>query len=388
MAENKSKPTHSSEGHWPQQDFRRLVVKLGTNLLTAGTDKLDLEVMAGLVGQIARLQKEGREIIVVSSGAVAAGRHKVGNLRQHKNLPQRQVLAAIGQSILMDAYDQLFDWHGITIAQTLVTRSDLQNRQSYLNARNTLLSLLELGIVPIVNENDVVAVDELEGATFGDNDNLSALVANLVDADGLILLTDIDGLYTADPSLHQTATRLSLVERIDEGIEAMAGGASSARARGGMATKIQAAKLATASGVAVIIARGYEKDVLHRLAQGEPAGTLFLPTSSRLESRKRWMLSGLSHKGSLIVDQGAVAAICSEARSLLPAGVQSAEGAFVRGDIVSIRTGDGRDIAYGMVNYDVEDVAKVKGLRSTQIQGVLGYHYGDEIVHRNNLVVL
>ncbi len=380
--------TNSEDAVWPLMSYHRLVVKLGTNLLTAGTDKLDLEVMAGLVGQIARLQQEGRQVIVVSSGAVAAGRHRLGNLRQLKNVPLRQVCAAVGQSILMDAYDQLFGWHDITIAQTLVTRGDLQNRQSYLNARNTLLSLLELGIVPIVNENDVVAVDELEGASFGDNDNLSALVANLVDADVLVLLTDIDGLYTADPALHRDAIRIPLVERIDERIEAIAGGTSSKRARGGMITKIQAAKLATASGVAVVIARGYNKDVLQRLCAGEPAGTLFLPTTSRLESRKRWMLSGLSQKGTITVDEGAVSAICHDDRSLLPAGVKHAEGAFQRGDIVSIRDAVGREIAYGVVNYNADDVAKLRGLKSSQIQSALGYHYGDEVVHRNNLVVL
>ena len=376
------------EMSWPQLTLRRIVVKLGTTLLTAGTSRLDLEVMASLVGQIARLHRDGREVIVVSSGAVAAGRHRLGNIRQLRNTPLRQVCAAVGQSILMDAYEQLFEWHSITIAQTLVTRADLQNRVSYLNARNTLLALLELGVVPIVNENDVVAVDELEGATFGDNDNLSALVANLVDADALVMLTDIDGLYSADPGVNPAARRISLVTRIDDAIEESAGRSRSRQARGGMMTKVQAARLATASGVAVVIASGHERDILTRLVDGEPSGTLFLPVTSKLESRKRWMLSGLSRRGALVVDEGAVAALRHEDRSLLPAGIKSAEGDFQRGDIVSIRDSSGSEIACGMVNYDAKDVIRMKGLRSSQIQAVLGYHYGDEVVHRNNLVVL
>src|SRR3972149_881829 len=238
---------HEDEVSWPQLTLRRIVVKLGTTLLTAGTSRLDLEVMASLVGQVARLHRDGREVIVVSSGAVAAGRHRLGNIRQLRNTPLRQVWAAVGQSILMDAYEQLFDWHTITVAQTLVTKADLQNRVSYLNARNTLLALLELGVVPIVNENDVVAVDELEGAAFGDNDNLSALVANLVDADALVMLTDIDGLYSADPGVDPTAQRISLVPRIDDAVEESAGRSRSRQAPGGMMTKIQAPRLATGS---------------------------------------------------------------------------------------------------------------------------------------------
>lgn len=384
-----SRPSKRSKAAaWPLPSFRRIVVKLGTNLLTSGSDQLDLETIAGLVGQIARLRREKREVLIVSSGAIAAGRHHLGEVRRVRHIPLRQVYAAVGQSRLMDVYDQLFSEHNITIAQTLLTKGDLQSRVSYLNARNTLLALLELGVVPIVNENDVVAVDELAETSFGDNDNLSALVANLVDADALVLLTDIDGLYTGDPNLDPAAKPVLVVTRIDESIEEMAGNTRSERARGGMITKIQAARLATASGVAVIIANGRQKEVLLRLVAKEALGTLFLPTTSQMESRKRWMLSGLSRRGALLVDDGAAAALCKEHRSLLPAGVDNVEGDFQRGDIVTIRDRQGNEVACGIVNYGAQDLLKMKGLRSAQIESLLGYHYGDEVVHRNNLVLL
>ncbi len=373
---------------WPLFPFHSIVVKLGTNLLTAGTERLDLEVMATIVGQIARLKQKGHAVILVSSGAVAAGRHRIGDAPKLPRSGVRQVWAAVGQSILMDSYDQLFQWHGITVAQTLVTRGDLQNRLSYLNARNTLLALMELGVVPIVNENDVVAVEELEGASFGDNDTLSALVANLVDADALVILSDVDGLYTANPARDSSAKLLPLVTRIDASTEDMAGKEIDARSRGGMITKIQAAKLATASGVSVIIANGRAHDVLPRLASGEQIGTLFTATSTKVESRKRWMLSGLSRRGVLVVDAGAAQALRDGNRSLLPAGVSDVQGDFQRGDIVSIRDGAGKEIACGMVNYGMDEVRQVKGMRSGEIEAVLGFSYGDEVVHRNNLALL
>ena len=373
---------------WPLLSFQTIVVKLGTNLLTAGTDRLDTEVMATLVGQVAQLHKQGRAMILVSSGAVAAGRHRLGEAAKLPRESARQAWAAVGQSILMDAYDQLFRNHGITVAQALVSRGELQNRLSYLNARNTLRSLLELGVVPIVNENDVIAVEEIAGATFGDNDNLSALIANLVDADVLMLLTDVNGLYTANPVEDPAAQHVPLVRRVDVSVERMAGKTVAARSRGGMPTKIQAAKMATASGVAVIIADGQEPEVLSRLAAGENVGTLFLPTASKVESRKRWMVSGLSRRGALAVDDGAATALRSGNRSLLPAGVRTVEGPFQRGDIVSIKDGAGHEIACGLVNYGAQELQQLKGLRSTEIEGVLGYSFGDEVVHRNNLALL
>ena len=367
--------------------YHRLVVKLGTNLLTAGGDRLDLEVMAILAGQMARLHHQGLEVIIVSSGAIAAGRQKLGLTKERKDIPFRQVMAAVGQNALMHSYEQLFGWHGITVAQTLLTKADLSDRLGYLNARNTLLALLELGVVPIVNENDVVAVDELEGATFGDNDNLSGMVTNLVDADLLVLLGDIAGLFTADPTRDESAQLISRVDRIDAQIERLAGG-TRGRGSGGMATKIQAARLATASGATVIIADGRERDVLLRLVAGESIGTLFPPATSKMESRKRWMLTGLSTRGRLVVDEGAVVALREQNKSLLPAGIRGVEGDFERGDAVNIVDGEGNQIACGISNYSSKEIAKIKGARSDKIESLLGYGYGDEVVHRNNLVVL
>jgi len=367
--------------------YRRLVVKLGTNLLTAGTDRLDLDVMARLVGQIARLHQQGYEVLIVSSGAVAAGRQKLGLDKERRDIPFKQVMAAVGQNTLMHSYEQLFGWHGIPVAQTLLTKTDLSDRLGYLNARNTLLALLELKVVPIVNENDVVAVDELEGATFGDNDNLSAMVTNLVDADLLVLLGDVAGLYTADPAKVKRATLIPRVDRIDEAIERLAGG-TRGRGHGGMATKIQAARLATASGATVIIADGRERDILLRLVAGESIGTLFLAATSKMESRKRWMLSGLATRGRLVVDEGAVVALREQNRSLLPAGIREVEGNFERGDAVNVVDTEGNQIACGISNYSSKEVAVIKGARSDRIQSLLGYGYGDEVVHRNNLVLV
>ena len=371
----------------PSGRYHRIVVKLGTNVLTAGTDRLDLEVMSSLVGQIARLIEQGKEPIVVSSGAIACGLHRLGDPKERKDIPFRQVLASVGQTYLMRAYEELFAWHEIVVAQTLLTRRDLADRQGYLNARNTLLALLEMRAVAIVNENDVVAVDEIEGAKIGDNDNLSALVANLVDADLLVLLTDTPGLFTADPHRDPQARLIPRVERIDREIEELAGG-SGGRGVGGMATKVQAARLAAAGGTDVIIADGHERDILTRLAQGEMVGTLFPATADRMESRKRWMLAGLSLKGSVAVDAGAAQALRQENRSLLPAGVRSVAGPFERGDSIAICDSKGRRIACGIANYSSADIEAIRGQRSDRIEETLGYQYGAEVVHRDNLVLL
>jgi len=367
--------------------YRRVVAKVGTNVLTAGGDRLDLEVMASLVGQVARLRQQGVQVAIVSSGAIAAGRHRLGVKGEARDVPQRQVLAAVGQPDLMYSYQQLFAWHGITVAQTLLSRRDLSDRQGYLNARNTLMALLQLGVVPIVNENDVVAVEEIEGAAIGDNDTLSALVANLVDADLLVILTDTDGLYTADPYLDPQAQLIRRVERIDAEVERLAG-ASHGPGRGGMITKVQAARLATASGTHVVIANGHSRDVLVRVVAGEEVGTLFPPAIDRLESRKRWMLSGLSWRGRIVIDEGAVKALRGGKASLLPAGVMGTAGDFQRGDVVAIVDAQGQQVACGIANYSAQEVEAIKGLRSNRIAEVLGYTYGQEVVHRDNLVVM
>ena len=367
--------------------YKRIVVKLGTGLLTGGSDHLDQEVMSGLVNQVAQLHKQGREVIVVSSGSIALGKYKLGLSRKIKGIPYRQVLASVGQSRLMHVYDRLFQQHNITVAQALLAKADLSDRAGYLNARNTLLALLELRVLPVINENDVVAVDEIKEAIFGDNDNLSAMVSNLVDADLLIILSDIAGLYTADPRSNPEASLIPQVERIDARIECLASGTSSSLATGGMITKMEAAKLATTSGVTLVIADGMEPDVILRLADGKAIGTRFLPTTSKLESRQRWMLSGLSTRGKLIVDPGAATAL-KKRGSLLAAGIERAEGRFERGDIVNIYDHDKSRLGCGITNYSSDDISIIKGAHSGKITTLLGYDYGSEVVHRNNLVVL
>jgi glutamate 5-kinase len=369
---------------------RRIVVKLGTTLLTSGGDHLDLSVMAMLVEQLATLHSRGRELIVVSSGAVAAGRERLRRRSATgvQGTPLKQVLASIGQSHLMSTYEMLFSRHDITIAQALLTRNSLTDRAGYLNARNTLLTLCEMGVVCIVNENDVVAVDELQERRFGDNDNLSAMVANLVDADLLVLLTDTGGLYRADPRLHPDAELIPLVESITPAIEALAGGSLSGQGVGGMSTKVEAAKLATCSGVDVVVASGHEPSVLLRLDSGERVGTLFPAPSSKIESRKRWMASGLASHGRIIVDRGAVRALTKGTGSLLAAGIVAVTGVFRRGDIVDVVSEDGSRVASGIANYDSDDVRKVQGKHSDAMATALDRLFGDEIVHRNNMVVL
>ena len=369
-------------------NYQRIVVKLGTNLLTGGSSRLNLEIMSSLVSQIAALHKQGLQIILVTSGAIAAGRQCLGPIKERKDIPFKQVLAAVGQSHLMEAYNQLFDWHEIIIAQTLLTKNDLSDRHGYLNARNTLLALLEHRVIPIVNENDVVAIDEIQEAKFGDNDSLSAMVANLADAELLMMLTDTEGLYTADPNKDPAATLIPRVDRLDASIESLASSSACDRGTGGMITKIEAAKLATASGVAVVIANGRENEVIVRLARGEAIGTYFVPNTSKLESRKRWLLSQPC-KGDLSIDAGAVRALRQQNKSLLPSGISQVKGKFDRGDIVNIVEYEkGEKVACGISNYGSSDINIIKGAHSDRIVELLGYEYGNEVVHRDNLAVL
>jgi glutamate 5-kinase len=367
--------------------YRRIVAKFGTSLLTSGTDHPDLQVMSSLVAQIARLHRQGKEIVIISSGAIASGRQKLEGVQERKNTPFKQVLASVGQSHLMYTYEQLFSQYDITVAQALLTKRDLCDRSGYLNARNTLLALIELGIICIVNENDVVAIDEIEELKFGDNDNLSAMVANLVDADILIMLTDIGGLYTADPHYNPEAQLIRRVDNIDAEIERMASHTAGRRGTGGMATKVEAARFATSSGVNVVIADGREPDILVMISQGEDIGTFFPAQVNKMESKKRWMLSGLASKGKITVDEGAVLALREQNKSLLPAGVVRAEGKFQRGDIVDIVDEKGKRIGCGISNYSSSDLAIIGGKHSDRIGTLLGYDYGDEVIHRNNMVI-
>jgi glutamate 5-kinase len=368
--------------------YKRIVLKLGTSLLTGGSDHLNVEVMEGLVAQVAEAHAAGAEVVIVTSGAVAAGRYALKSSNTVKGLPLRQVLAAVGQARLMQVYESLFETYDVTVAQALLTKEDLDDRAGYLNARNTFINLLELGIIGIVNENDVVAVDELEGARFGDNDNLSAMVANLVDADLLVILSDIDGLYTADPHTHSDAKLIPEVGNIDSTIASMAGDTAGGLGTGGMLTKIEAAKLATSCGTTVAIASGKEKDVIVRLARGEVVGTRFLPSTSKIESRARWLLSGLGTQGRLVVDSGAEKALIAQNKSLLPAGIKSYEGEWTRGEIVDLCSEHGDRLGSGIANYGSVEIELIHGKRSQEISTILGYDYGAEVVHRSNMALI
>jgi glutamate 5-kinase len=370
--------------------LKRIVIKIGTSVLTAGTDHLNRPFMVDLARQVALLAMQGVQVSLVSSGAVAAGWERLGfpPRQQHKKdaaVSFKQVLAAVGQSRLMHLYEQFFDIYGLTVAQALLTRSDLNDRRRYLNARNTLLHSLENGIIPIINENDAVATNELR---LGDNDTLSAYVANLVDADMLLILTDISGLYTADPRSDPSAMLLEHVENIDEHIWDMAGSSGTHRGTGGMHTKIRAADLATRSGTAVVITSGNLPDVVLRVARRENLGTRFHTSVTHLESRKRWLLAETVLHSRVTVDAGAAQALTRQGKSLLPAGITAIEGGFERAQTIRIYNPDNQEIARGLTQYGARDLHLIQGLHSSQIAEVLGYAYGPEVVHRDDMVVL
>jgi glutamate 5-kinase len=365
-------------------DRHRIVIKVGTNTLTNGCLALHRPTMLEIVRQVAALHQAGHQIVLVSSGAIAAGREALNLESSPKDIPFKQVLAAVGQVRLMQIWDQLFGLHGLTVAQSLLTRADLTDRQRYLNARGTLLALLQRGVVPIVNENDVVCVEEIQ---IGDNDNLSALVANLTDADLLVLLTDTAGFFTEDPRRNASATLISEVKAIDDDVVGRAGGPGTNRGTGGMATKVHAARLATESGTTVVVAAGSDRDVIIRAAAGEQVGTRFLPKRTNLDGRRRWILTGLVGSASLRIDNGAVEALL-QGRSLLPAGIIEVGGEFDRGETVNVAAADGRKLACGVANYAASNLARLVGHRSHEIEHLLGFHYGDEAIHRSNMVVL
>ena len=387
--------TSSAEASEPRH--RRVVLKVGTNLLTGGGERLDRAIMSAIADQIAEALDAGCELILVTSGAIAAGRDRLAAARASRaenaairlphHLTRRQVLAAIGQGPLLSLWDGLFAAHSITVAQALLGGADLADRQGYLNARNTLLALLDLGVVPIVNENDVVSVEEIQDATIGDNDSLSAHVANLVDADLLLMLTDIAGLYTADPSRDASARLIERVDHIGAAIEAAARGPG-ARGRGGMRTKVEAARLATQSGAHAVIADGRRAHVVRDAVHGVAVGTWFAPTTDRLESRRRYLLSPMHVQGTITIDEGAVRALLRHGRSLLPAGIVATSGDFERGHVVRIESPEGEHIASGRATYGAEDLRRISGVHSDRIEELLGYDYGDEAVHRDNLVLV
>jgi glutamate 5-kinase len=363
---------------------QRVVVKFGTSVLTNGTPSLHRQRMLEIVQQIAGAHQTGHEVIVVSSGAVAAGRERLGFPELGRSLPAKQMLSAVGQSRLMQVYSELFDIFSIVVAQVLLTRDDIGDRARHINIRDTLSTLTDQRIIPIINENDTTATHEIR---VGDNDNLSAMVAGLVEADLLILLTDQQGLFTADPRTQPDAQLIAEVPQIDDATWAVAGGSTSAQGTGGMTTKLQAAQLAGRSGVTTVIASGQTSNVISRLLAGEAIGTRFPAQISHMESRKRWLLME-KPRGTLHIDAGAANKLLKGGASLLPVGMTRVVREFERGAVVSVHAPDGRAIAHGMTNYGSDDLKKLCGVKSTQIIDILGYSYGDAVIHRNNMVVL
>ena len=365
--------------------YQRIVVKFGTSVLTAGTPRLHRPQMVNLTRQCAELHQRGRKLILVSSGAIAAGRERLNWSGPSPNLAHKQMLAAVGQTYLMAAWEQFFAIYGLHVGQILLTRADVERRGRYLNARATLTALLDNQIIPIINENDAVATEEIR---VGDNDNLSALVATLAEADLLILLTDQPGLYTADPRTNPSAQLIPEVATIDDNLRQLAGGSVSGLGVGGMATKLQAAAIARLAGTDVVIASGQMPDVILRLAEGEPLGTRFPATQTTLESRKKWILAGPKPAGCIRIDAGAKEALLVRGRSLLPAGIVSVTGVFHRGDTVTIQAENDQELARGLVQYTSDDLQRIAGHQSEAIEALLGYTYGAVAVHRNDLIIL
>jgi len=363
----------------------RLVVKVGSSLVTNEGRGIDHAAVARWAAEIAQLRAAGKSVVLVSSGAIAEGMQRLGWSTRPRAIHDLQAAAAVGQMGLVQAYETAFAQYGLHTAQVLLTHEDLADRRRYLNARTTLTTLLGLHVIPIINENDTVTTDEIR---FGDNDTLGALVTNLLEADALVLLTDQHGLYTADPRSDPSATLVREARAGDPALETMAGGAGSAIGRGGMLTKVLAAKRAARSGAATIIASGREPDVLARLASGEPIGTLLTAERSMLAARKQWLADHVRLAGRLTLDEGAVRAITRHGKSLLPIGVVAVAGQFGRGEIVGCFAPDGREIARGLVNYAAQEAARIVRRPSSDIEAVLGYVDEPELIHRDNLVVL
>jgi glutamate 5-kinase len=364
---------------------KRLVIKVGSSLVTNSGAGLDHEAIATWAAQIAALKAMGREVVLVSSGAIAEGMQRLGWKKRPSAVHELQAAAAVGQMGLVQVYETCFRKHGLHTAQILLTHDDLADRKRYLNARSTLRTLLELNTIPIINENDTVVTEEIR---FGDNDTLGALVTNLIDADALVILTDQTGLYSADPRKDPSATLVGEARAGDPALEAMAGGAGSDIGRGGMLTKILAAKRAARSGAHTVIAWGREPDVLIRLAQGEAIGTQLIAGEMKTVARKQWLADHLQVGGKLTLDDGAVNALRREGKSLLPIGVTTISGDFERGEVVTCLDAQGREIARGLVNYSAQETQQILRRSSTEIESVLGYVDEPELIHRDNLVLL
>ena len=380
-----------------EHDIHRLVVKVGTSTLTDASGCLDRPFIADLAAQLAYQRNLGRDIILVSSGAICVGKdrlaHRLDSVvtidpgRHSAALPYKQAAAAVGQGLLMATYTEAFSWRNSTVAQVLLTREDLADRGRFLNARNTLLALLELGVIPIINENDTIAVEEIK---FGDNDNLAALVAVIVEADMLLILSDVAGLYThaPDPESSEPPEVIPIVSCIDLAIESRAGGAGSKSGTGGMHSKIQAARVATASGVTTMIAHGRRPGVITEAADGQNPGTLFLPGDNRLKGRKRWIAAGSRARGNVTVNPCAVQKLKRNGVSLLAVGITTVAGDFESGDMIEVRDENGVRFARGLTNYPSEQLRQIVGKHSDEFEAILGHKSYEEVIHRDNLVVV
>jgi glutamate 5-kinase len=382
-------PKKNMNQKYPRRDIlkrvKTIVIKIGSSVLTSKNGELETKVFKGLAKEVSILKREGYDSVIVSSGAICAGINKLGLTEKPKNIPEKQAAAAVGQPTLMRNYEMSFSEYNQKVAQVLLTHDDLSSRSRYLNARNTLSTLISYGIVPIINENDSVAVEEIK---FGDNDNLSALATNLIGADLLIILTDTNGLYDKNPWKCKDAELISLVEEINSKIEKIAGDTTNPTCIGGMITKVQAAKKAAIFGLPTIVANGRVDGIIGKIVKGEPVGTLFLPKENKITSRKYWIAYTLKPKGEIIIDKGGQDAIVDNGKSLLPSGVLDVIGRFGVGDSVSLVNPDRLEFARGLANYSSEELIKIKGLKTSEVESKLGYKYFDEIIHRDDLVVL
>jgi len=363
---------------------KRAVIKVGSSVLTNQRGELLEGTFRELAEGISSIKSQGKEVVLVSSGAIAAGMKKLGLQKKPKDISTKQAIAAVGQSALMWHYERAFSEFGKKVAQILLTHDGLSERKRFLNARKTLFTLLRMGVIPIVNENDTVAVEEI---MVGDNDNLAALVINLVEADLLVLLTDIDGLYDKDPRLYKEAKLISQINRIDGGVEKIAGETFGITTVGGMRTKIEAAKKASAFGVPTIIANGKKAGTVERIFFGKDVGTLLLPEKERLTSRKHWIAFTLKPAGEITIDEGAKRAIVELGKSLLPSGIKNIRGEFEIGDLARCLDENGMEVARGLTSYSSEEIKKIAGAKTSNIEKILGYKYSDEVIHRNDLVV-
>lgn len=363
---------------------RRVVIKVGTSTLTHSNGQLNLRRIESLVREIADLHNQDIEVLVVSSGAIGVGANRMGYKKVPKTIPEKQALAAIGQGALLHLYEKLFAEYGKTVAQVLITRGDFDERLRYLNATNAFLAILSMKVIPIINENDTVVVEEIK---FGDNDTLSALVAGVVDADLLLILSDVDGFFSSDPRVDRSAALISEIEEITDDMDDHSHNRGSSFSSGGMHTKLKAARMCMAAGIPMVIANSSEENVIRRVVDGEQLGTLFIPRAERMHARKKWIAFGSVTQGAVAVDAGAEQALLQRGKSLLPSGVVQVQGEFERGAIITVLNQAGIEIARGVVNYSHDEIGQIAGKKTTEIEKILGSKDYDEIIHRNNLWV-